>query len=78
MAKKYKTKAPNRKILKKYWNALEILEGRHSKEIWDLEKKMAKETGIKDICFFSCDGEYVGIGNGSKTMKLVQDLRGTE
>jgi len=78
MAKKYKTKAPNRKTLKKYWKALEILESRHFKEIWDLEKKMAKETGIKDICFFSCDGDYVGIGNGSRTMKLVQDLRGTE
>jgi len=44
MAKKYKIKAPNRKVLKKYWHALEMLEGRHSKEIWGLEKKMAKET----------------------------------
>ena len=75
MARKYRIKPPNRKILKKYWNALEILEGKYYEKISDLEKKMAKETGIKDICFFKCDGEYVGIGNEARTMKLVQDLR---
>ena len=76
MAKKYTTKAPSRKVLNKYWNTLGILERRHFKKIWDLEKKMAEETGIKDICFFRCDGEYVGIGNETRTMKLVQDLKG--
>ena len=52
MAKKYRIKPPNRKILRKYWKAFEILEGRYYGKISDLEKKMAKETGIKDICFF--------------------------
>jgi len=75
MEKKYPIKGPTRKVLNKYWNALEILERRHFKKICDLEKKMAKETGVKDICFFRCDGEYVGIGNEARTMKLVQDLK---
>ena len=35
MAKKYRIKPPNRKILKKYWNALEILEGRYYEKISD-------------------------------------------
>jgi hypothetical protein len=37
----------------------------------DIEKKMAKETGIEDIEFFFCDGDLAGIGNTSRTMKLI-------
>ena len=40
----------------------------------ELEKSMSRETGIKDLEFFHCDGDCVGIGNGSRTMELVQNL----
>jgi len=39
--------------------------------IGELEKEMSKKTGIKDLEFFQCDGDWCGIGNGERTMKLI-------
>ena len=45
----------------------DFLACRSSIEMW-----MERETGIKGIEFFACDGDYVGVGNGDRTMKLIQ------
>jgi len=76
-SKVYTTKPPSRKILKKYWEQMEKAQDFFHFNITLIEQLMAKETGIKDIEFFRSpdDGCYCGIGNDSRTMKLIQDLR---
>ena len=75
--KRYTVKPPSRKILKKYWKMMEEAEDRCLGEIYKIEKLMAEETGVKDIEFFRSpdDGCYCGVGNSSRTMKLIQNLR---
>jgi len=48
-------------------------------EFWShvqlIEKNMAEDSGIKDMEFIKdemCGGEWVGIGNVSRTMALLQ------
>jgi hypothetical protein len=60
------------KIMQVYWEKLQILLQKYAKQVFDLEQDLAKETGIDGCEFFSCDGEYVGIGNIERTMKLIQ------
>ena len=60
------------KIIKSYWKKMQKSELKFHKKIFKLEKEMEKETKIKDIEFFSCDGEYVGVGNADRSMKLIQ------
>ena len=61
--------------LKKYWKELTELEKDFESKITVLEKKMQKETGIKDLEFFwGCNG-IVGIGNASRTMSLIHRYR---
>jgi len=55
----------------KYFKELESAENIFSMLVNEIEQKMSKETGIKDIEFFFCDGYCAGIGNASKTMKLI-------
>jgi len=70
--KDYKYKAKDwKKKLSKYWKYLERHEDTFRNQIEQLEKKIAHETGIKDIEFFWSDNEIVGIGNVSRTMELV-------
>ena len=75
--KHYTIKPPSKKILKKYWEMMKVAENYFHEEVGKIEDKMAKETGIEDIEFFKSpdDGCYCGIGNASRTMKLIQDLR---
>ena len=72
---KYKIKPPSKKVLKKYWDELEVAENHFSEWVGKIEAKMEKETGIKGIEFFRdtmCGDGYVGIGNMDRTMKLQQ------
>lgn len=70
--KRHKYKAKDyRKKVKKYWKPVEMFEDLFFNNIQRLERDMAKETGIKDIEFFFCDGSIVGIGNVSKTLELI-------
>jgi len=39
-------------------------------KVREIEKNMQEDVGIKDVEFFWDDG-YVGIGNTSRTMKLI-------
>jgi predicted RNase H-like nuclease (RuvC/YqgF family) len=60
------------RIIKSYWEKLqEILDENYSK-ISNLEEDLSKATKIKDLEFFQCDNEYVGVGNVYRTMKLIQ------
>lgn len=60
-----------KKQAKKYFAMLSRAEDLHSANVMSIEKIMAKETGIEDIEFFMCDNWYCGIGNASRTMKLI-------
>ena len=50
------------------------LELEHSRSIIKLQKKMCKVTGIKNIemCFDPTSDNFMGIGNRSRTMELIQ------
>lgn len=76
MKKKYKikkTKALVRK-LRKYMNEYSEIESEFYQSKGELEKKMERETGIRGIEFFFCDGEMSGIGNDERTMELIHRI----
>ncbi len=58
--------------LKPYWKKLQLLEDKFYGKVEILEKEMQKDIGIKDLEFFCCEGDFVGIGNYSRTIKLMQ------
>ena len=71
--KKYFIK-PNKeqlKIIKAYWKKFEEIESEFYSKLNELESELSRETQIKNLEFFSCDGEFVGIGNVERTMKLI-------
>ena len=75
MRKKYKVKITKKllKQLRPFWQELGKIQDYYDTEIAKLEEKMIKKTGIKDIEFFFCDNEIVGIGNTERTMRLIRD-----
>jgi hypothetical protein len=74
MKKNYKIKITKSLLnkLKKYHKKMRALESDFSCKVGLLENKMEKDTKIKGIYFFICDGGYAGIGNYDITMPLVQ------
>lgn len=64
---------PDKKIIKPFVEEVIELRNRHFKEIAEIEKRMQKKIGDKDIEFFWVDGEIVGVGTPScpKKMKLL-------
>ena len=42
------------------------------KYLTEIEAWMSKTSGIEGVEFFMCDNEYVGIGNVSRSIKLIQ------
>ena len=64
------------KILKAYTKLFSKIEGKYYSGLNKLEKQMQKETGIKDIEFFFCDGEFTGIGTPSEPEKMKLIHRG--
>ncbi len=73
--KKYKIKATKKllKQLKPFWQELQKIRDDYNIKVGGLERAMAKKTSIKNIEFFSCDNEIVGIGNVERTMRLIHD-----
>jgi len=66
-----KLKIPKAK-LKAYWLAVECVEDVYWKQIQLIEKYISKDTGVKDIeLFHGDDGSICGIGNTSRTIKLI-------
>ena len=60
------------KNIKCYWEVLQEIEEDFCFRISSLEKSMEIKTGIKGIEFFRNDfGEYCGVGNVDRTMKLI-------
>jgi hypothetical protein len=71
---KYKV-VPTKKqlnIIRLYWSLFKAEETLFWAKMGELEKKMSKETNIKELEFFNSDGDWCGVGNGSRTMKLLQ------
>lgn len=64
-------------IMKLYWDMFQAEYNIFWGRIGELEKAMSKETGIKDLEFFQSDGDWCGIGNGERTMRLIhgEDLK---
>ena len=60
------------KILKEGWKQMKM----DYDTFWGLvsltEEWMEKETGIEGLEFFQCDNDFVGIGNSSRTIDLIQ------
>ena len=57
------------------WEQLKKHEDEFWKQVIATEAWLFNETGIKDIEFIKdemCGGEWVGIGNSSRTMRLYQ------
>jgi hypothetical protein len=74
MKEKYPIK-PSKKQLEQmmaFWDMLEVLQDEFHLKLARLEGEMELVTGIEGIEFFRCDGDYVGIGNSARTMKLIQ------
>lgn len=72
--KKYKIKPTKKQldIMKDYWKRFQKRENYFYQDINKLENEMVKKTGIKGIEFFFAEyGGCVGIGNISRTMKLI-------
>jgi len=62
-------------IMKLYWKMFQAEYDIFWGRVGELEKGMAKKTGIKDIEFIKddmCSGEWIGIGNASRTLRLLQ------
>ena len=58
--------------LKKYWKKLQVLEDEYFIKVHLLEKAMQRNLKIDDLEFFESDDGYCGIGNLSRTIKLIQ------
>lgn len=59
------------KKLKPYWKDLIELSDEYYEAIDKLEIKMQQEIGIEDLEIFLCEGNLAGIGNYSRTLKLI-------
>jgi len=73
--KKIYTLKPTEKqigLIKFYWYILDCYEKIFYDNVYRLEKKMSKATGIKDIEFYQNDSGFVGVGTADRTMKLMQ------
>lgn len=57
--------------LKYHWKLAKKAEGEFYEKIRDIEFAMRFELDIEDLEIFFCDGSMVGIGNYSRTIKLV-------
>ena len=78
MAKKYKIKPTRKqlKVMRECWAQLKLDETAYYDTVRSNEVWMEKETGIKGIEFVRDEmmgGEWVGVGNGDRTMRLVQN-----
>ena len=62
----------SRKVFEKYMGLMELAWGEYYAKTLAIERDLRDESGIKDIEFVWVDGCIVGIGNQSKTMKLMQ------
>jgi hypothetical protein len=74
MKKRYKIKLSKKQLetIKQCWKVFKKEEEYFYKAISRIEERMSKETGIEGMEFFICDGDWCGIGNADRTLKLIQ------
>lgn len=60
------------KILKEGWKSLQTEVDKFYRMVRIIEEDVELRSGIDGVEFFMCDNSYVGIGNVSRTMKLIQ------
>jgi len=68
--KKYDRKELIKK-LKPFHKKIQKIQSNYYDAIDNLEKEMQHKIGIEDLEIFWCDGTIVGIGNYSRTLKLI-------
>lgn len=59
-------------LIQYYWMLLQREISLFEEQVYLLEIQMKNDTKINDIEFFKSDDGYVGVGNTSRTMKLIQ------
>lgn len=59
-------------MIKEGWKLFQEITDAYYKNVSNIEHNLSKNTGIKEVEFFWCDNECVGIGNVDRTMKLIQ------
>jgi len=71
--KKYKINPTKKElaIMKLYWDMFKAEESLFWAKMGKLEKEMSKQTGIEELEFFQCDGDWCGIGQGNREMRLI-------
>jgi len=69
----YKIKPTKKQLdtIKFYWDMFQVEQTLFWARMGEIEKAMSKKTEIKDLEFFFCDNECVGIGNANRDMKLI-------
>lgn len=75
MKNKTNTLKPTKKqleIMKLYWAMLHQEEVHFQARVFEMERSLSNATGLEDLEFFKCDGDYVGIGNVERTIPLIQ------
>lgn len=72
MKKKITPTSKQLEIMKEYWASLQAEIAEFDSIVTQLENEMSIATGINDLEFFNCDGDYCGIGNFDRTMKLIE------
>ena len=61
------------KKLKPFWKEMRREQKMFFDQLNVIELRMRKKTGIKDMEFFWCDDDIVGIGNVDRTLELIYD-----
>lgn len=62
----------HKKKLRKYWKIVKQFRNEYFQVMDNLEKEIQDDLEIDDCEIFFCDGEPVGFGNYSRTIKLFQ------
>jgi len=59
------------KMIKESWKQFCEIQDKFYRKIKLLEAHLGEETGIKGIEFFCSDGDWCGVGNADRSMKLI-------
>ena len=60
------------KAIKGYWKLFCKTHDEFYRQVNKIEKLMEAETGIEGIMFFCADGQWCGVGDCHRKMKLIQ------
>ena len=73
MKKKYPIKLTEKQLaaMKLYWAILQAEVTLFYGKVGQLERELSEATKIDGCEFFQCDGDFVGIGDYDRTLKLI-------